>query len=72
MPTMDCERTIRRRRERLARLPRKSAGFVLGRTPLCNVPRGYTSVGVRPAALLDSLFEHSVNTAILQESLWLN
>ncbi len=35
-----------------SRLFRKAASGVLGRTPPCNVPRGYASVDVFPAALL--------------------
>ena len=49
-----------------------AASGVLLRTPPCDVLQGYASVDVLRLALLDSLFEHSVHTVILQESLWLN
>jgi len=37
-----------------------SANFVLGRLSPCDVAQGYVSVATRPAASLDSHFEHSL------------
>lgn len=34
------------------------ANFVLGRTAPCDVPQGYDSVAILPAASLDDPFEH--------------
>ena len=36
---------------------KEAASGVLGRTPPCDVPRGYASVVMLPAALLDDLFD---------------
>ncbi len=37
-----------------------ASSFVLGRTSPCDVPQGYASVAVLPAALLEDRFEHPV------------
>ena len=43
---------------------KKAGGGVLGRTSPCDVPQGYDSVAVLPAALPNGLFEHAVGTAL--------
>ena len=45
------------------RLLRKAAGGVLGRTLPCDVPQGYASVAVLPAALPDGLSEQPANNS---------
>jgi len=45
-----------------------SANFVLGRLSSCDVAQGYVAVATRPAASLDSHFEHSLGWKLNPDS----